>query len=51
MMIKYALMLFDRGIRLEELEKEVLTLNTKLDNPLPVEEIENTIFKTIRNKY
>lgn len=51
MMIKYALMLFDRGVRLEELEKEVLTLNTKIDNPLPVEEIENTIFKTIRNKY
>lgn len=51
MFIRYAFMLKERGETLANLEKEVLALNAKIDSPLPISELENTVLKSIRSKY
>lgn len=49
-LIRYGLMLVDSGKPQKEIEKILLNFNANLSNPLPVPEIESTIFKTIQNK-
>lgn len=49
-LIRYGLMLVDSGKSQEEIEKTILNFNSQLTNPLPVPEIESTIFKSIQNK-
>ena len=51
MFIRYAYMLKERGETLANLEKEVLALNAKIESPLPISELENTVLKSIRSKY
>ena len=50
-MVKYALALVDTGMSLIEVQKQVLAFNEKLNNPLPIDEIENTIMKTTAKRY
>lgn len=47
MLLRYGKMLQDREICIELVQKSVLDLNSKLDAPLPKEEIEKTIFKSL----
>ena len=51
MFIRYAYMLKERGETLENLERELLALNAKIESPLPISELENTVLKSIRSKY
>ncbi len=46
-LIKYALVLVDMGYDLDNTQNGVLSLNQKLDNSLPEDEIRNTIFSTV----
>lgn len=50
-MLKYALALVDSGWSLMDVGKQVLAFNTKLNTPLPTEEIESTIMKTVAKRY
>lgn len=50
-MIKYALALVDSGLALNEVEKQIISFNKKLSNPLPETEIRQTILKTVAKKY
>lgn len=47
MLLRYGKMLQDREICIELVQKSVLDLNSKLDAPLPKEEIERTIFHSL----
>ena len=50
-MIKYALALVDNGLTLQDVEKQIISFNKKLSNPLPETEIRQTILKTVAKKY
>ena len=50
-MIKFALALVDGGMDLLSVQKQVRTFNNKLNNPLPEEEIESTIMRTVARHY
>lgn len=49
-MLRYALILVDNGVPVAEIQKKVLNLNSRLTNPLPVSEIQSTIFQTVAKK-
>jgi hypothetical protein len=46
-MIKYALMLVDSGRELLDVQTAVMELNDKLKDPLSLQEITDTILKTV----
>lgn len=46
-MLKYALMLLDSGLDASEVEKRILKFNGKLVNSLPVNELKETVLKTV----
>lgn len=50
-LLRYSLCLVDGGLAEDEVQQKVLTLNKQFKDPLTVEEIENTIFKTVDRKY
>lgn len=50
-MLKYALALVDGGFTLQDVISSTKAFNKKLKNPLPVEELEATVFKTVAQKY
>lgn len=49
-MVKFALTLVDGGMDFYEVQKQVLAFNKKLNNALPVSEIESTIMQTVAKK-
>ena len=49
-MHKYAMMLVDGGLNYEEVEENVLSMNSKLGDSLPEREIYSTIFKSVRKR-
>lgn len=49
-MIKFALTLLDSGMSLLDVSKATHEFNTKLNNPLPEDEIDNTIMVTVAKK-
>lgn len=49
-MIKYALALVDSGMDFLNVERQVLTFNSRLSNPLPDDEIRNTILVTVARR-
>lgn len=49
-MIKYALALVDSGMDFLNIERQVFTLNSRLSNPLPDDELRNTILVTVARK-
>lgn len=51
MMLKFALMLVDSGMSLEEVRKAVFSFNDKLKPSLPKDEINKTIMVTVSGKY
>lgn len=50
-MIKYALALVDNGLPYLDVEKQVISFNKKLSNPLSEAEIRKTILVTVAKKY
>ncbi|QWY83749.1 putative DNA primase protein [Rhizobium phage RHph_X3_15] len=50
-MIKYALALVDSGMVLMDVNKQVHAFNLKLNNPLPEEEIDNTILRSVASRF
>ena len=50
-MIKFALALVDGGMDLLSVQKQVRTFNKKLNNPLPEDEIEATIMRTVAKQF
>lgn len=48
MLIRYGYMMRDHGLLGMELEEAILTLNQKLENPLSIDEIRNTILKSLK---
>ncbi|QYW02265.1 bifunctional DNA primase/helicase [Stenotrophomonas phage Philippe] len=50
-MLKYAMVLVDSGWELPDVQKNVLEFNSKLNTPLPKDEIESTIFVSVAKKY
>lgn len=50
-MIKFALMLVDTGMPLEDIEDKVIALNNKLEEGLPESELRVTILKTAAKRY
>ena len=50
MVLKYALALFDDGMSSENIRHSVQDLNSKLNQPLGENEIENTVMKTVIRK-
>ena len=50
-MIKFALALVDGGLDLLTVQKQVISFNKKLSNPLPEEELESTIMRTVARQY
>lgn len=50
-MIKYALALVDTGLTYKEVEDHVKGFNKKIQNPLPENELQNTILVTVAKKY
>ncbi len=50
-MIKFALALVDGGMDLLSVQKQVHTFNKKLNNPLPEDEIEATIMRTVAKQF
>ena len=50
-MIKFALALVDSGMDLLSVQKQVRTFNKKLNNPLPDDEIEATIMRTVAKQF
>lgn len=50
-MIKFALALVDGGMDLLTVQKQVMSFNKKLNNPLPEEEIESTIMRTVARQF
>ena len=50
-MIKFALALVDGGLDLPTVEKQVIAFNKKLSNPLPADELQSTIMRTVASKY
>lgn len=49
-LIRFALMLTDGGLCYEDIEEKVLSMNDKLDNPLPVREIMSTVMNTVKKR-
>ena len=49
-MIKFALSLVDSGMGLAQVTTQVHAFNKKLSNPLPTDEINSTILKTVVSK-
>ena len=49
-MIKYALALVDSGMSFLEVEQAVLSFNSRLSSPLPIDELRNTILVTVAKK-
>lgn len=50
-LIRYALLLVDSGKSLTEVEESVRNMNQKIQNPLPSDEIGNTIMVTAAKRY
>lgn len=50
-MIKYALALVDSGMDLITVQKQVHAFNQKLNNPLPDDEIDNTVLLTVAKRF
>lgn len=50
-MIKFALALVDSGMPLVEVDQKVHAFNQKLSDPLPSDEISNTVMKTVGKRY
>lgn len=50
-MLRYAMILVDAGMTLEEVRSKVLTFNKSIKPPLDEDEITNTIMKSVANKY
>jgi hypothetical protein len=50
-MIKYALALVDNGMDLMAVSKQVHSFNSKLNNPLTVDEIDTTILVTVAKRF
>ena len=46
-LFRYGMMLKDQGYTLEEIQNKILELNSKLDNPLDINELTNTVFNSI----
>ncbi len=49
-MLRFALALVDSGLNYAEVENRVLSFNDKLDNKLPVDELRNSVLKTVASK-
>jgi hypothetical protein len=47
---KLSLLLMDSGYTHEEAKAEVVRVNNQFDNPLPLSELEKTVFKTIQRR-
>ncbi|MGB1226452.1 MAG: primase C-terminal domain-containing protein [Poseidonibacter sp.] len=50
MLIKYALALFDEGMKADNIRHSVYSLNNQLDKPIDEREIESTVMKTVIKK-
>lgn len=50
-MVRYALMLVDSGMPIEDVEERVLALNSKLKDSLPEEELGATVLRTASKRY
>lgn len=50
-LLKYAMVLVDSGMDLASIRNTVINFNKKIQNPLDVGEIENTILVTVAKKY
>lgn len=50
-MVKYALALVDSGMDLMSVQNQVLAFNAKLSNSLEVDEINNTVMRTVAKRY
>jgi hypothetical protein len=50
-MFKYAMALFDSGLSLPDLEAQVKAFNKQLQDPLPDEELRNSILASVAKKY
>jgi hypothetical protein len=49
-MIRFAFALLDSGMPLDQIKEAVLNFNSQLQNPLPKDEIENTIMRTVARR-
>jgi hypothetical protein len=50
-MIRYALALVDSGMDLITVQKQVHAFNQKMNNPLPVDEIDATVMQTVAKRF
>ena len=50
-LLRYSLLLIDKGYSKEDIKKEVLKLNAQFSKPLPEVEIERSVFVTLENRY
>lgn len=50
MLLRYATILMDSGLRFESIKEQVISLNNKLPNKLDELELSSTIFQTVANK-
>lgn len=50
-MVRYALTLVDSGLPFVDVEQMVHAFNKKLNNPLPEDEIDNTVLRTAAKRY
>lgn len=48
---RYAALLSDKGYNLQEVKEKVIGLNAKLESPVDIQELENTVFTSIALKY
>ena len=49
--IRFAYMLAEEGCSYSDIQDTILNFNKKLPNPLPETELQNTVLKSIKNKY
>lgn len=50
-MIRYAMALKDNGMMFMDVEKQVKAFNRKLSNPLPEDELDATVLRSVASKY
>lgn len=48
---RYAALLVDKGYNFEEVKEKVIGLNARLETPIDLQELENTVFTSIALKY
>lgn len=51
MLFKYGMALVDSGLELLDVQNKVRNFNKQLENPLPEDELDNSVFITLAKKY